>query len=455
VDSALAVHRLQFAFTISYHYLFPQLTMGLALLIVIMKALALKTKNERWNESARLWGKVFAVNFAMGVVTGIPMEFQFGTNWAPFAKAAGGVIGQTLAMEGIFSFFLESAFLGLFLYGEQRLGPRGHLAVAVLLCTGTWLSGYFICATNSWMQHPVGHRVMPDGTIQLESFWALLLNPWLVWQYAHTMAASVVTASFAVASVGSFYLLSKRNEEHAKEMVKLGVIAGLISSVAVAFPTGDGQAQLVAKHQPVTLAAMEGLFRTQEGAPIVLIGQPDVERMRLDNPLYLPKALSFVTHQRWNAEVKGLDAYPRERWPQNIPMLYYAYHAMLGLGTLFILLAAVSGALLWRGRLFKARPMLWILMLMLPFPYIANTAGWVTAELGRQPWLIYGLVRTADGYSVNVSAGNTLFTLIGFMGMYAAISVLFLFLMTRIIDRGPSFAHSGGATEGGPSLGAH
>ncbi len=441
MDSALTVHRLQFAFTITYHYLFPQLTMGLALLIVIMKALALKTGNERWNETARLWAKIFAVNFAMGVVTGIPMEFQFGTNWAPFAKAAGGVIGQTLAMEGIFSFFLESVFLGLFLYGEQRLGPRGHLAVAVLLCAGTWMSGYFICAANSWMQHPVGHRVMADGTIQLASFWTLLLNPWLGWQFTHTMAASVVTASFAVASIGSFYLLSKRNGNHAREMVKLGVVAALISSVAVAFPTGDGQAQMVTKHQPVTLAAMEGLFRTQEGAPIALIGQPDIEHMRLDNPLYLPKALSFVTHKRWNAEVKGLDAYPQERWPQNIPMLYYAYHAMLGLGTLFILLAAVSGALLWRGRLYRVRPILWLLMLMLPFPYIANTAGWMTSELGRQPWLVYGLVRTADGYSVNISAGNALFTLIGFMGMYAAISVLFLVLMTRIINRPLGVVH--------------
>ncbi len=438
MDSALAVHRLHFAFTITYHYLFPQLTMGLALLIVVLKSLALKTGNERFNESARFWGKIFAVNFAMGVVTGIPMEFQFGTNWARFAKAAGGVIGQTLAMEGMFSFFLESAFLGLFLYGEKRLGPRGHWIVALLLFTGTWLSGFFICATNAWMQHPVGYRLDPDGTVRLTDFGALFTNPWLWWQYSHTMIGSVVTAGFAMSSVGAFYLLAKRNEEHARLFVKTGVVASLVASLAAAFPTGDGQAQMVAKRQPATLAAMEGLFKTRQGAPIVLIGQPDMENLRLDNPIYVPKALSFVTHQRWNAEVKGLDAYPRSDWPENIPLLYYSYHVMLGLGSLFVLTAGIATALLWRGRLYTARWMLWPLMLMVPFPYIANTAGWMTAELGRQPWVIYGLMRTSTGHSMNVSAGNALYTLIGFMAMYSLLSVLFLFLMAKIISRGPT-----------------
>jgi cytochrome d ubiquinol oxidase subunit I len=442
MDSALAVHRLHFAFTITYHYLFPQLTMGLALLILIFKSMALKTGQARYDQAARFWGRIFAVNFVMGVVTGIPMEFQFGTNWARFAKAAGGVVGQTLAMEGMFSFFLEASFLGLFVYAEKRLGPRGHWAVAALIFAGTWLSGFFICATNAWMQHPVGHRVGPDGTVHLASLGAVFTNPWLGWQYAHTMVGSVVTAAFAMSSVGAYYLLARQHEEHGRLFVQTGVIAGFVACILAAFPTGDGQAQMVAKHQPVTLAAMEGLFKTQKGAPIVLIGQPDMENLRLDNPIHLPRALSFVTHHRWGAEVKGLDAFPREEWPQNIPLLYYSYHVMLGLGTLLMLASGIAAAMLWKGRLLRARWMLWALMLLLPFPYIANTAGWLTAELGRQPWVIHGVMRTSAGFSENVSAGNALYTLIGFMAMYAVLSVLFLFVTAKIVAKGPSFAEA-------------
>ncbi len=265
MDSALDVHRLHFAFTITYHYLFPQLTMGLALLIVVLKSLALRRADEHYSRAARFWGKIFAINFTMGVVTGIPMEFQFGTNWARFAAAAGGVIGQTLAMEGLFSFFLESSFLGLFLFGERRLGPRGHWVAALLVFLGSWLSGFFIVATNAWMQHPVGYALGPGGRIELASFRALLLNPWLLWQYLHTMIGSVLTACFVMGSVGAFYLLSGRHRIYGRTFVRLAVIAGLPAAILMAFPTGDGQGKMVATHQPVTLAAMEGLFSTERG----------------------------------------------------------------------------------------------------------------------------------------------------------------------------------------------
>ena len=442
MDDALTIHRLHFAFTVTYHYLFPQLTMGLALLIAVLKSLALWKEDDRYNLAARFWAKVFGINFVFGVITGIPMEFQFGTNWARFSTFAGGVIGQTLAMEGMFAFFLESAFLGLFLYGEERLGPRGHWLAAVLVFIGSWLSGYFIIATNAWMQHPTGYRVDANGQILLDSFWGLMLNPWLLWQYLHNMIGSVVTASFVMASIGAFYLLSRRHEEYGRTFVKLGVLTGFAAAVLAAFPTGDGQGKNVARRQPVTLAAMEGLFVTQEGAPLALIGQPDVTARRLDNPIELPRMLSFLTYQRWRAEVKGLDAFPEHLWPDNIPLLYYSYHIMVGLGTIFIAVMAVSVWKLWRGRLFGSRPWLWVILLMLPFPYIANTAGWMTAELGRQPWVIYGLMRTSDGASMNVSAGNALFTLLGFMGMYALLSVLFLFLVRREIEHGPNAAGS-------------
>src|SRR5882672_4985476 len=241
MDSALAVARLHFAFTITFHYLFPQLTMGLALLIVILKTLGLRRGDERYGRAARFWGRIFGVNFAMGVVTGIPMEFQFGTNWAEFSRSAGGVIGQTLAMEGVLSFFLESSFLGLFLYGEKRLGPRGHWLAAFLVFLGSWMSGFFIVATNAWMQHPAGHGVGPDGAIRLESLAGLLLNPWVGWQYLHTMIAAVVTACFVMASVGAFYLIASRHQEHGRIFLRLAVPAGLVACLLQLYPTGDGQ----------------------------------------------------------------------------------------------------------------------------------------------------------------------------------------------------------------------
>ncbi len=437
MEDALLTGRLQFAFTITFHYLFPQLTMGLGLLIVTLKGIALKRKDERFNQSARFWAKIFAVNFAIGVVTGIPMEFQFGTNWAKFSAFAGGVIGQTLAMEGVFAFFLESSFLGLFLFGEKRLGPKLHFVAAFMVFLGSWLSGFFIIATNAWMQHPVGYEIGAGGSVQLTSFWALLTNPWVGWQYIHNMLGATITGSFVMSAVGAFYVLAKRNEEFGKIFLRVGVIAGLIASVLAAFPTGDQQGQNVVKYQPATLAAMEGLFNTKDGADLVLIGQPDMQKLKIDNPLHIPKLLSFLTHYRWKAEVKGLDAFPKDEWPTNIPLLYYSYHIMVGLGTLFIAIMALATFLLWKRKLFSSNWMLWIIMLSFPFPYIANTTGWMTVELGRQPWLIYGLLRTKDGLSHMVSAGNSLFTLIGFMGMYTILGLLFVFLIAREINHGP------------------
>jgi cytochrome d ubiquinol oxidase subunit I len=437
MDSALAVHRLHFAFTITFHYLFPQLTMGLALLIVVLKTIALRTGDQQYARAARFWARIFAINFVFGVVTGIPMEFQFGTNWARFSRSAGGVIGQTLAMEGVFSFFLESSFLGLFLHGEKRLSPRAHWFAAFLVFLGSWLSGYFIIATDAWMQHPTGYEIGPGGEILLNSFRGLLLNPWVGWQYLHNMIAAVVTGSFFMSSIGAYFVLLRKHESYGRTFLRAGVTAGLIATALLIFPTGDGQGKNVALNQPLTLAAMEGLFDTAQGAPLALIGQPDTENMKLDNPIQVPRMLSFLTYRRWGAEVKGLRDFPREQWPDNVPLLYFSYHIMVGLGTILVAVMAAAAWLLLTGRLYDSRTALWMLMLALPFPYIATTAGWMTAELGRQPWLIYGLMRTENGSSPYVSAGNGLFTLIGFMGLYAVLSVLFLLLVSREIERGP------------------
>lgn len=442
MDDPLLWHRLQFAFTAMYHYLFPQLTMGLALLIVLLKARSLRPGGEAHADAARFWIRVFGINFAVGVVTGIPLEFQFGTNWAGFTRYSGGVIGHTLGMEGMFAFFLESSFLALLVWGEKKLGPKRHAWAAAALWLGSWLSGYFIVATNAFLQHPVGHTIAADGTLQLASFRAFVLNPWALAQYAHTMVAAVVTAAFVMAAVGAFWSLKGLHGAQARLNLRWGVRAGLLASLLVAFPTGDLQGKLVARHQPVTLAAMEGRFESGPRAEINLIGQPNVRERRLDNPVKVPAVLSFIAYGTFSAEVKGLNEFPADQWPTNLELLYYAFHIMAGLGTLMIALMALGALQDWRGKLEGSAALRWALMLAFPFPYIANTAGWLTTELGRQPWLVYGLFRTSQGASATVHSGSALFTLIGFCGLYFVLGILYLYLVGREVAHGPSASHA-------------
>jgi cytochrome d ubiquinol oxidase subunit I len=430
-------HRIQFGFTITYHYLFPQLTMGLAWFLVYWKWKALRTGDEKFNRAARFWAKIFGLNFAVGVVTGIPMEFQFGTNWAGFSKYAGGIIGQTLAMEGMFAFFLESAFIGALIWGEKRLGPRLHFLAAVGVATGSWLSGSFIIVTNAFMQHPVGYALAPDGTLALDSIGAYLLNPWAFVQIAHNQCAALVTGAFVVAAMGAFYQLRGVHSEQARLYLNGGTLVGLIASVLVAFPTGDAQAKEVGHYQPVTLAAMEGRFEGGPLAELAVIGQPNVANQKLENPIVLPGALSFLAYGTFQSYVHGLNEYPRDQWPDNIELLYYAFHLMVTLGSIFIALMALATFQRWRGRLESSTALLWALMLAFPLPYIANSLGWMTAELGRQPWLIYGLFRTSAGYSKVVSSGDAIFTIIGFVGLYFVLGVMFLYLVGREVHHGP------------------
>jgi cytochrome d ubiquinol oxidase subunit I len=433
-------HRLQFAFTITYHYLFPQLTMGLAWFLVYWKWKALRTGAEKYNRAARFWAKIFGLNFAVGVVTGIPMEFQFGTNWSGFSKFAGGVIGQTLAMEGMFAFFLESAFIGALIWGEKRLGPKLHFWAAVGVATGSWLSGSFILVTNSFMQHPVGYTVLADGSLAFDNLWTYLLNPWVFVQFAHNQCAALVTGAFVVAAVGAYYALRKIHPEQSRMYLNAGTLVGLIASMLVAFPSGDQQAKFVGRYQPVTLAAMEGRFQGGRLAELAVIGQPNLAQRRLENPIELPGVLSFLAYGTFESYVRGLDEFPQDQWPDNIELLYYSFHIMITLGTLFIGLMGLACLLRWRGRLHTTTPMLWALMLAFPFPYIANSLGWMTAELGRQPWLIYGLFRTTHGASPVVSSGDAIFTLIGFCGLYFVLGLLFLYLVGREIAHGPEVA---------------
>ena len=440
MDDPTFLSRLQFAFTIGFHYLFPQFTMGLALLLVVFKTLYLRRNDELYNKAAYFWGRIFAITFVLGVVTGIPMEFQFGTNWARFSVYAGGIIAQTLAMEGAFAFFLESAFLGVFLFGEQALGQKIHWLSAVMVWLGTWASGGFIIASNAWMQHPVGYTATPDGRLHLANYWAVLFNSWIIPQYLHTMSGAVITGTFVMAGLGAYYLLARQHVEYGRLFVTVGVIVGLIASVFQLWPSGDLEGAQVTTYQPTKLAAMEGLFETERGAGIVILGQPNPTTGRLDNPIIVPNVLSFLTYRQWTAQVKGLDAFPANQRPDSVTLLYYSYHIMVGLGTFFIAIMGFALLLLWRRKLFEPRWrwMLWVLFLAMPFPFIANTAGWFTAELGRQPWIVFGLLRTVQGTSPIVSAGNVLFTLLGFAGMYLLLGLLYVVLFVHEALQGPA-----------------
>jgi cytochrome d ubiquinol oxidase subunit I len=437
-DAAL-VARWQFAFTIMFHYLFPVLTIGLGVLIAVLKTIELTSGDAEYGRGADFWARIFAITFATGVVTGIPMEFQFGTNWARFSHFAGPVVGQTLFMEGVFAFFAESSFLGVLLFGARRVSRRIHWLSSVMVALGALLSGFFIVATNAWMQHPVAYRIV-DGRAELTSLWGLLTNPYARWQYPHVVSGAMVVGSAVMAGIGAYYLLSTRHEAAGRMFVRVGVVSGLLFSLTSLLPTGSFHGENVVRFQPTKMAAMEGVFQTQSRAGLAIIGMPDTERKELMDPIVVPGLLSYLTYGDFRATVVGLNDIPEDLHPP-VEIVYYAYHIMVGLGTMFIALFAVAAFLLWRRRLFGSRGALWALMLAMPFPYIANHAGWLVAEAGRQPWVVYGLQRTAHANSLNVSAGMTYFTLFGFMGLYALVGLLYLFLFARIVNLGPEGGH--------------
>lgn len=428
--------RLQFAFTIMFHYLFPITTMGLAPFVALYTFEAARGDRDA-ARAAAFWTRIFAINFAIGVVTGLPMEFQFGTNWALFSAKAGAVVGQPLAIEGIYAFFLESVFLGVLLYGKDRVPPALHSASAVAVWVGSWLSGFLVIAVDAWMQHPVGYAIAPNGTIELTSLLRVIFSPFAIWQFVHVICGAMLAGGFVIAGVGAYYLLSKREFDLGRRFVDGGVIVALVFSLLAVFPTGDRNSANVTEYQPIKLAAMEGLFESTNGAPLAIIGMPDTQNKSLLDPIFVPGVLSFLAYGNFSANVKGLNAYAVELWPP-VELTYYAYHVMVGLGTIFVAITALAALYLWRKELFQTRWVLWLLMLGMPFPFIANEAGWVTTEVGRQPWIIYGLMKTAQGVSPTVESGETLFTLIGFAGMYFLLGVLFLYLILREIAEGPA-----------------
>lgn len=436
MDSAVVADRIQFGFTVMFHYLFPIATMGLGPFVAFYSVRAYQTGDADLELAARFWTKIFAIGFAVGVVTGIPLEFQFGMNWAQFSSRTGSVVGLPLAMEGVYAFFLESIFLGVLLYGRSTKRSRLHAASAVFVCAGSWLSAFFVIVTDAWMQHPVGYLIDASGRIELQSIGALLLSPFAWWQFAHVIVGALTAGSFILMGVGAFYLLERRGGPFGEMFVRHGLIVGLVCSIVAVYPTGDRNSANVTQYQPVKLAAMEGLFHSEDGAPLAIVGMPDVDQGILIDPVYVPDFLSFLAYGNLDADVKGLNAYARDLWPP-VELTYYAYHVMVGLGTIFVAICALGALLLWRRRLFGSRAMLWALLLAMPFPFVANEAGWLVTEVGRQPWIVYGLMRTAQGASANVAAGETVFTTIGFAGIYFVLGVLYVILTLREIGLGP------------------
>lgn len=430
--------RLQFALTIMFHYIYPPLSIGLGLIMVIIEGMYLKTHQPLYMQMAKFWTKVFALTFAMGVATGIVMEFEFGTNWATYSRYVGDVFGSALAAEGVFAFMLESGFLAILLFGWDRVSPKFHFFATLMVCLGAHFSAIWIVVANSWMQTPAGFHVVGEGITaraEIIDFWAMVFNPSSVMRLLHSVIGAWLAASFLVISVASYYLLKQKYLDFAKSSMKVGLSLALLA-VFLQLATGHFSGRIAAHYQPAKMAAFEGLFETTQGAPLGVIGYVDMANKKVVG-LEIPKMLSFLIHDDLNAEVTGLDKFPRNDWP-NVAAVYQTYHLMIGLWGLMFLSAISAAWMWWRGTLFESKWMLRWLMLTVLFPQIANQAGWVSAEMGRYPWIVQGLLRISDGLSKSVTANQVLGSIIMFGVVYFLLFILFIYLLNEKIRHGPS-----------------
>ena len=436
---AVFLARLQFGLTIMFHYLFPPVTIGLGVLLVVMEARYLATGDRQYEAMAQFWTKIFALNFAMGVATGIVMEFEFGTNWAPYARFVGDVFGSALAAEGIFAFFLESGFLAVLVFGWDRVSPRMHFVATVLVALGSMFSAVWIVVANSWQQTPAGYRLAGAGAArraEVADFWAVVFNPSSLERLVHVLLGAFVVGAFFVLSVSAYYLLKGRHGEFARRSFTIALVVAAAASLAM-LVSGDSQARKLALTQPAKLAAFEGLYKTEPGGTrLAIAGFPDSGAERLRGEVAVPGLLSFLVHGDFHTPVAGLDRVARaDRPPVAIPFL--AYHAMVGLGFLFVALTLYALWLRWRGRLFERRWLLWTFVFAVAGPYAANQLGWVAAEVGRQPWTVYGLLRTSESASRSVPAGEVLASIAMFALIYAALFAVFVFVLDSKIKHGP------------------
>lgn len=454
--------RLQFALTIAFHYIFPPLSIGLGVALVIMEGLYLRTRNPLYHAMTRFWVKVFGLTFSIGVASGIVMEFQFGMNWATYSRYVGDVFGSALAAEGIFAFFLESGFLAILLFGWNRVRPGMHFFSTVMVCLGAHFSAIWIIVANSWMQTPAGFHVVTEGgrtRAEIVDFWALVFNPSSMTRLAHTVAGAWQAGALLVVSVSAYYLLRRRHEEFARASMRIGLGLALVASVA-SIAAGHHSALLVAQHQPAKLAAMEGHYGSNAPADLYVAGWVD-EQARSVRGVRLPGMLSFIVHGDRAAPLRGLDntdpitsrdsagaslgTYTIRDTNPPVNLTFQGYHVMVLIGGATLLLSLAGVLLLRGGRLFSRRGFLWLLVFSVLGPQIANQAGWMTAEVGRQPWIVYGVLRTADAVSVSVPARQVTASLVMFGIVYALLFALFIFLLDGKIRHGPDV---GDATEG-------
>ena len=436
----LILSRLQFAATISFHYIYPPLSIGLGVMLVLIEGLWLWTKNPLYHQMARFWTKVFALTFAIGVATGIVMEFEFGTNWATYSRYVGDVFGSALAAEGIFAFFLESGFLAVLLFGWDKVGRKMHFFATCMVCLGAHFSAIWIVVANSWMQTPAGYHIVETANgprAEITDFWAMVFNPSSMDRLFHTLCGAWQAGAFLVVSVSAWYLLKRRHEAFAKASMRVGLVVGLVASL-LSLVSGHESGAGVAKNQPAKLAAFEGLYETTTNAPLVLFGWVDEKNERVHGPA-IPGMLSYLTHGDVSKPVTGLREFkPEDRPP--VGRVFQVYHLMVGIGFAMIALAVCGTFFCWREVLFRRRWMLWLLVLSVLGPQLANQAGWFAAEMGRQPWIVYGLMRTPEGLSAIVKAEAVLGSLILFTLIYLLLFAVFVYLLNDKIQHGPDEA---------------
>lgn len=430
--------RFQFAFTIMFHYIYPPLSIGLGLFLVFAEAIYLKTNNPVYMQIGKFWTRIFALTFAMGVATGIVMEFEFGTNWATYSRYVGDVFGSALAAEGVFAFFLESGFLAIMLFGWNRVRPKVHFFSTLMVCLGAHFSAVWIVVANSWMQTPAGYHIVGNGVearAEIVDFWKMVFNPSSVERLAHTVVGAWLAGMFLVISVSAYYLLKKRHEEFAKRSLKIALCIAVFSLFLQSY-LGDLSAAVVARHQPAKLAAFEGIFETQSEAPLTLFGIVNLKEERIDYQIAIPKLLSYLAFDDSAATIKGLDKVPRKDWP-NVPVVFQAYRLMIGMWVL-MMIAAIAAAYLWyKGTLFKSPFILRMLVVSVLFPQIANQTGWMSAEMGRYPWIVQDLLRISEGLSKAVTAEHVLGSIIMFGIVYLFLFILFIYLLNEKIKHGP------------------
>ncbi|HAJ27009.1 MAG TPA: cytochrome ubiquinol oxidase subunit I [Syntrophus sp. (in: bacteria)] len=431
----LALSRMQFALTAMFHFLFVPLTLGLSILVAYMESRYVATKNDMYLRMTRFWGKLFLINFALGIVTGLTLEFQFGMNWAEYSKYVGDIFGVPLAIEATVAFFLESTFLGLWIFGWKKVSPRVHAMSIWIVAFATNMSALWILLANGWMQHPVGY-VLRNNRAELVDFMAFLTNSYGWLKFFHTILAGYVVAAFFVMGISAWHLLRKSHPEFFKKSFQIAAIFGLASSLLIVL-VGDFHGAEVGKVQPAKLAAMESLWETQRGVPFYLILIPDPKNERNAVELFgIPKMVSFLAYKDFNAEVKGLKAFPKELRP---PVLetFLGFRLMVALGGLFILLSSLAFYLSWKDRLEQYPFFLKVMLLAIPLPYLAGELGWIVAEVGRQPWIVYGVLKTADAASRSVSVTQVTVSLVGFTILYSFLGLVDMYLLAKYAKKGP------------------